>query len=151
MTKFSCSSIVFLLIIFFLCSLVTCQRAGEEKKEPEVSEIPEEKVTPRETTVEFAITEPEDSSQVDRNVVTVKGVGAQPGASIVLEVFTDTWYLQDGEYEIDSDGSWTYAPCHLKGRGSFRFHHNIRAKLIKNGDVTARSTIYDVTAPEPTN
>jgi hypothetical protein len=133
--------VVVLLIITFLWGC-----GGGEKKTQNKQPIESGKVGEK---PQFAIIEPNDKGEVDQNIITVKGVGAVPGASIIVDVFTDRWYLQDGQFEIDKEGRWTYAPCYLMGKGSFRFHHSIRAKLVKDSKVISTSTIYEVTAPEP--
>lgn len=147
MLRQTSSLITIFIAIAFLWLVTNCSKVNEKKKTPEVPPVPES--VPQSEISEFVITEPVDRAKVDRNVITVKGTGALEGTLIVVEVFTDQWYLQDGRYEIEKDGRWTYSPCFLKGKGAFKFHHNIRAKLLKNGQVLATSTVYDIAAPAP--
>ena len=137
-----------LLLVVLPCCLTGCKGAAKRKEAPEVSRIPEERETQRKR-VKFAIAYPESNSEVDRNVITIKGVGAQPDASINVRVFTDDWYVQDGTCAIHGDGKWEYTGCNLKGRGSYRYHHKIEARLIRDGNVIATATVDEITAPEP--
>jgi len=93
---------------------------------------------------EFAITYPASNSKVNRDIITVHGTGAQPGTTVEIDVFTDTWYTQNGAAEIRGDGTWSYSPCYLKGQGSFKLNHNIRARLMSNEQQVAVVTVYDV-------
>jgi len=140
-------TLITILLIFTLVILIACQKTDTQKNSAEQS-VPEHNESV-ETLVEFKITEPNDGGEVNRNVITVKGVGAQNSASIELEVFTNEWYPQNGNYEIRNDGSWTYSPCYLTGKGQYRYHHNIRAKLRGEFRDIASHTVYDVIAPEP--
>jgi len=150
MTKFLGSSLIVLTTVLFLFSIVGCKPPKPPKKiTPKESTSQKESIPPVET-IAFTITDPTSNSEVDRNIITVSGVGAQNGTSIVVEVLTDRWYLQDGNSEIRSNGSWSYSPCYLMGKGSYRYHHSIKAKLIKDGQEIATSTVKDITAPEPT-
>jgi hypothetical protein len=97
----------------------------------------------------FAIIEPKTKNEVDRNIITVKGVGAKLGDSITVEVLTNKWWLQNGQYNIKPDGSWTYSPCYLMGRSNFRLHHSIKATLMRGGSAIATSIVEDIKAPEP--
>jgi len=137
-------------MILFICFLIGCKSTEQDqKKTTEESSTSESETTGEPVSVNFAINYPENNGRVDRNIITIRGVGAQGGNEIKVEVFTDTWYSQTGDFEINNDGSWTYSPCYLMGRGSYRLHHNIRAKLLKIGEVIAQHTIYEVEAPEP--
>jgi hypothetical protein len=92
----------------------------------------------------FAIISPGNASSVDRDVITVRGTGATMGSTVEIDVFTNDWYAQNGTAEIANDGTWAYSPTYLKGQGSYKEHHNIRARLMSNGTQQAISTVYDV-------
>ena len=148
MTKFLLAALVTLLTCLTL-SLVGCNNRGGAS--PTSSPMSTSTQTPSRSfsPTTFAITDPQKGSEVDRNIITVKGVGAKSGDSIVMEVLTNQWWLQDGKYDIDPDGSWTYGPCYLMGKGAFRLHHTVKAKLMRGGNVVATSIIDEVKAPEP--
>ena len=92
----------------------------------------------------FAISFPTDNSTADTDIVTVRGTGAPADASVEIDVFTNEWYPQNGTSEIDPEGNWAYSPCYLKGQGSYKRHHNIRARLMLHNQQVAVKTIYDV-------
>jgi len=81
---------------------------------------------------QLQITYPISNSTVPGPVIELKGVGADPSGTIEVEVLTDEWYVQTGTARINPDGSWTYAPCNLKGEGRFN-NHTIRVTIIKGG------------------
>ena len=94
---------------FLSCLTLFMLACGESRSpQPPPDRQPENAPSAR-----FAITEPKSRTEVDRNEIVVRGVGAQPGDSIKVEVLTDNWYLQTGRYDLGSGGSWTFAPCYL--------------------------------------
>lgn len=92
---------------------------------------------------DFAITYPEPRSTVRAEVIEIEGTGAVPGATIEVKVLTNDWYLQDGETTIHENGTWSYGPCHLSGKGRFD-SHTIRATLIEDGEELAIATVREV-------
>lgn len=92
----------------------------------------------------FAITYPKDNATVGPDVITVRGTGAQTNTTVEVDVFTDAWYPQSGTAQIGADGSWAYSPCYLKGQGASKEHHNIRARLMKDGQQIDVVTVYDI-------
>jgi len=118
----------------------------KSKPHPE-SEKPSQQQIQQPVSTTFAITYPTSNTVVDRDIITVRGTGAQPNTTVEIDVFTDQWYAQNGAAEISSDGSWAYSPCYLKGQGSYKLHHNIRARLMQNGQQMAVMTVYDIAVP----
>lgn len=92
---------------------------------------------------EFKITYPKNNSVVPGRMIMVEGLGANPQGTIELKVLTDRWYVQDGEVEINSNGAWTYGPCHLGGQGQYN-NHTIRATIIKNGERLESATVRGI-------
>ena len=92
---------------------------------------------------EFKITYPESNSTVRGEVIEIEGTGATPGAVVEVSVLTNKWYLQDGIAEINDDGSWTYAPCYLSGKGQYN-NHSIKVRLIKGGKPIATAKVRGV-------
>jgi len=84
------------------------------------------------TAPEFQIVTPRSNAVVPGEVIEVSGVGADPTGTVELEVLTNEWYVQDGKARINADGSWTFSPVHLAGKGTFN-NHTIRATIIKDG------------------
>jgi hypothetical protein len=81
---------------------------------------------------DFQITNPRPNAVVPGEVIEVSGVGADPGGTVELEVLTNDWYLQDGKARVNADGSWTYSPVHLAGKGVFN-NHTLKATIVKDG------------------
>jgi len=84
------------------------------------------------TAPEFQITSPRDNAVVPGEVIEVSGVGADPAGTVEITVLTDKWYVQDGDARINSDGTWTFSPVHLGGKGAYN-NHTIRATIIRDG------------------
>jgi hypothetical protein len=133
------------LLAGFALGILLWQGCGK-KSEPRSSEgtTPSQQQAQQPVSTTFAITYPTSNTAVDRDIITVRGTGAQPNTAVEIDVFTDQWYAQNGAAEISGDGSWAYSPCYLKGQGSYKLHHNIRARLMQNGQQIAVVTIYDV-------
>jgi hypothetical protein len=89
---------------------------------------------------DFKITYPAPNSTVRGEVIEIEGTGATQGATIEVSVLTNAWYVQDGKAEIMRDGTWTYAPCYLSGKGRFN-NHSIKARLIKDGSPLTSATV----------
>src|SRR5690348_13329047 len=81
---------------------------------------------------DFQIKNPRPNAVVAGEVIEVSGVGADPSGTIELEVLTNDWYLQDGTARVNADGSWTYSPVHLSGKGVFN-NHTLKATIVKDG------------------
>ncbi|MBZ5533445.1 MAG: hypothetical protein LAO20_18610 [Acidobacteriia bacterium] len=79
---------------------------------------------------QFQITIPRSNAVVPGEVLTVSGVGADPAGTIEVEVLTNAWYIQDGEARVNPDGTWTFSPVHLAGKGIYN-NHTIKATIIK--------------------
>ena len=73
----------------------------------------------------------------------VEGVGAVPGATIQVWVYTNDWYLQTGAAHNDESGNWTYAPCHLRGQPPYD-RHMIRARITHGDQVTEAPLVRGV-------
>jgi hypothetical protein len=91
----------------------------------------------------FNVIYPLPNSTVPKEAIILRGVGAVLGAEIRASVFTDEAYLQNGHFEIASDGSWLYGPCQLKGIGPYN-DHTIIVSMEKNGVTLARNVISGV-------
>jgi hypothetical protein len=89
---------------------------------------------------DFQINNPKPNTSVPGEVIEVSGVGADPTASVQIEVLTNAYYLQDGQARVNADGTWTYGPVHLAGKGTFN-NHTIRATIIKNGQRGKSTTV----------
>jgi len=94
-------------------------------------------------TPDFQITNPKPNAVVSGEVIEVSGTGADPGASIELEVLTNAYYVQDGQARINPDGTWTFGPVHLAGKGAYN-NHTLRATIIKNGQRGKSITVAGV-------
>src|ERR1039457_6655656 len=81
---------------------------------------------------QFKISQPHANSVVPGEVIEISGTGADPAATLEVEVLTNDWYLQDGKSRINPDGSWTFSPVHLAGKGPYN-NHTIRVTQIKDG------------------
>ena len=92
---------------------------------------------------DFKILYPDSNSTVRGEVIEVEGAGAIAGATIEISVLTNDWYLQDGKAELSDDGSWSYTPCYLSGKGKFN-NHTIKARLIKDGKAIAIDKVRGV-------
>jgi len=86
----------------------------------------------RSATSEFQITAPKANAVVPGEVIEVSGVGADPNGTVEIEVLTNDWYLQDGKVRINPDGTWTFSPVHLAGKGTYN-NHTVRATIVKDG------------------
>jgi len=91
----------------------------------------------------FAITYPLDSTKVSTQRIQIKGVGADPSATLAVDVYTDSSYPQDGRGTIYTDGSWMYDGCWLKGKGKDN-NHTITVSLMKNGQVLTSASVHDI-------
>lgn len=80
----------------------------------------------------FAITFPQDGAKVPNEIIEVKGVGAVQGDVLEVSVLTNKWWTQNGQQTIFGDGTWSYGPCFLSGKGELG-KHTIRVTLIRNG------------------
>ena len=80
------------------------------------------------------ITYPITNQTVPGEVIELTGTGADPQGTLKVEVLTNQWWLQKGEWTINPDGSWSYGPCYLSGQGEFN-NHTIRVTVIKNGKI----------------
>ena len=92
---------------------------------------------------ELKITYPTAGSTVSGSVIEIAGVGADPAGTIEVSVLTDQWWVQDGKPEIKSNGSWTYAPCRLGGKGEYN-NHTIKATIIKNGQRGESTSVHGI-------
>jgi hypothetical protein len=119
--------------------------ACNESKSPAPSTEPAKPVTPAVTTTtiappasaavpaaKFTITFPQDGLKVPSEIIEVKGVGAMKGDVLEVSVLTNKWWTQNGQQTIFGDGTWSYGPCYLSGKGEFN-KHTIRVTLIRNG------------------
>lgn len=93
--------------------------------------------------VKFAITSPQSFSSVPTQQVELSGVGADPAATLAVDVYTDDWYPQNGTGSINADGTWAYSGCWLKGQGEYR-KHTIRVTQMKNHVRVASATVQGV-------
>jgi hypothetical protein len=84
------------------------------------------------TSPEFQITTPGPNAVVQGEVIEVSGGGADPTGTVEIEVLTNDWYLQDGKARINANGTWTFSPVHLAGKGIYN-NHTIRATIVKDG------------------
>jgi hypothetical protein len=89
---------------------------------------------------DFQIVTPKANTSVSGEVIEVSGVGADPSASVQIEVLTNAYYLQDGQARVNADGTWTYGPVHLAGTGTYN-NHTIRATITKNGQRGKSTTV----------
>jgi hypothetical protein len=94
-------------------------------------------------TPDFQITSPRANAVVAGEVIEVSGVGADPSASIELEVLTNAYYVQDGHGRVNADGTWTYGPVHLAGKGPYN-NHTLKATIIKNGQRGKSTTVAGI-------
>jgi hypothetical protein len=148
MTKFArCASTIFLACMFVACSN-TPPVANNPSPSPSISNN-NGGGGGGDGVATFVIKEPASGSEVTSNNITVEGVGAKPGDSIEVSVLTDRWYKQDGKADIKSDGSWSYSPCYLMGKGPLRLKHIIKASVVRDGKQIT-STVNEIRAPEPT-
>jgi hypothetical protein len=131
-----------LMCCFAFVALVTVNCRDNQRSDRTATSIVKSPEPPQSST--FAITSPRSGSSVDQDIVTVTGAGAVTGATVEIAVFTNDWYAQTGLAQIAADGSWAYSPVYLKGQGPYRSHHNIRARLLKDGQQIAVATVYDV-------
>ena len=92
---------------------------------------------------EFRITYPEPGGTVGGEVAMVEGTGAVPGAIIEVSVFTNRFYVQSGNVDINANGDWTFAPVYFSGQPPYD-NHTVRARLIRDGQVVATTTVRDV-------
>ena len=92
---------------------------------------------------DFKITYPEKNEEVRGEIIEIEGTGAIQGTVIEVSVLTNDWYIQDGKAEINKNGTWTYAPCYLSGKGKFN-NHTIKARLLKDGEVMATTKVRGV-------
>ena len=81
---------------------------------------------------ELQITYPTSNATAPGRVIELRGLGADPNGTLEVEVLTNDWYPQTGTARINSDGSWTYAPCQLAGQGEYN-NHTIRVTVVKDG------------------
>jgi hypothetical protein len=133
-----------LLALVILGGLILAGGCQKESQPPPENMTPPQPQSQHPTPAAFAITYPTSNSTVDRDIITVRGEGALPGTTVDIDVFTDSWYPQNGAAQINKDGTWAYSPCYLKGQGSFRLHHNIRARLMRDNQQVESVTVYDV-------
>jgi hypothetical protein len=80
---------------------------------------------------QLEITSPKANATVSGEVIELTGTGADPSGMLEVEVLTNQWWPQDGAGRINPDGSWTYSPVYLSGKGSFN-NHAIRVTQIKD-------------------
>lgn len=92
---------------------------------------------------ELKITYPKNADVVPDEVIEIEGTGADHKGELEVQVMTNRWDLQDGEVTINTNGSWSYGPVHLSGRGKHRYH-TIRATVIKNGERAESHTVHGV-------
>jgi hypothetical protein len=81
---------------------------------------------------DFRITRPGANTVALGQVIDVSGVGADPTGTVEIEVFTNEWYAQNGKAVIKADGTWTFSPVHLIGKGTYN-NYTIRASVVKDG------------------
>jgi FlaG/FlaF family flagellin (archaellin) len=137
--------ISFQILAMGMILCIILQSGCTRKREPQhVGTTPAKQEVQQPVSTIFAIAYPTSNSLVDRDIVTVRGTGASANTSVEIDVFTDQWYPQNGYAEISSDGTWAYSPCYLKGQGSYKRHHNIRARLMQNDQQIGVNTVYDV-------
>jgi hypothetical protein len=135
--KLSMMIAIITILIGFACGAKSELQPGNDK----ILQSQSQGIQPE----KFAIISPKTNAQVDRDVITVHGIGAHPNTTVVeIDVFADGWYPQSGAAQIGQDGNWAYSPCYLKGQGSFRLHHNIRARLMQNGQQIAITAVYNI-------
>jgi hypothetical protein len=91
----------------------------------------------------LVITYPKDNMHVSGEVVEITGTGADPKGQLEVSVLTNTWYPQDGTASINADGSWSYAPCSLSGKGKYN-NHTIKVTIIKNGKRGASASVHGI-------
>jgi hypothetical protein len=96
---------------------------------------------------QIKITYPTENSRVSGEVVEVTGAGADPNAQLEVSVLTDRWYVQDGRLVVNADGTWTFSPVYLAGRGVFN-NHTIRVTIVKNGNRGASTSVRGVVRRE---
>ncbi len=92
---------------------------------------------------DFSITYPKSDATIRGETIEIQGAGATQGSVIEISVLTDKWYIQDGTAEINKDGTWSYAPCYLSGKGKFSTH-TIKARQIKDKQVISTSTVRGI-------
>ncbi len=92
---------------------------------------------------QLRVTYPTPNSTVPGEVVQVKGVGADPAATLKVEVLTNQWWPQDGVAHVNADGSWTYSPCHLSGKTPYN-NHTIRVTVVRNGQTLRSAEVSGV-------
>lgn len=80
---------------------------------------------------QLQITSPKANATVSGEVIELTGTGADPSGGLEVEVLTNQWWPQDGVGRINPDGSWTYSPVYLSGKGSFN-NHAIRVTQVKD-------------------
>jgi len=80
---------------------------------------------------QLQITSPKANATVSGEVIELTGTGADPSGGLEVEVLTNQWWPQEGVARINPDGSWTYSPVYLSGKGSFN-NHAIRVTQIKD-------------------
>jgi hypothetical protein len=80
---------------------------------------------------QLQITSPKANATVSGEVIELAGTGADPSGGLEVEVLTNQWWPQDGVGRINPDGSWSYSPVYLSGKGSFN-NHAIRVTQIKD-------------------
>lgn len=102
-----------------------------------------------ETTQPFAITWPTNGEVVSTSpigTITIRGVGAVPKSKIEVSVKTDAWNPQtyNAQVNINSDGTWTFEPCYLKGQGDYKKHHTIQAKMTTPDGQTFMALVENV-------
>ena len=95
------------------------------------------------SSTQFGITFPKEGAIMDQDIITVRGTGAQPNTTVEIDVFTNDWYPQSGTPQV-SGNDWSYGPCYLKGQGPYKLHHNIRARLMKDGQQIGLAMISDI-------
>jgi hypothetical protein len=130
--------------------------ACNESKSPAPSTEPAKPVTPAVTTTtiappasaavpaaKFTITFPQDGLKVPSEIIEVKGVGAMKGDVLEVSVLTNKWWTQNGQQTIFGDGTWSYGPCYLSGKGEFN-KHTIRVTLIRNGAQYTSASVQGV-------
>jgi hypothetical protein len=64
-------------------------------------------------------------------------------AFVANHVLTNDWYVQDGTAVINADGSWSYAPCHLTGKGKYN-NHTIKVTIVKNGKRLTSTSVHGI-------
>jgi hypothetical protein len=89
---------------------------------------------------DFEIKTPHANAVVQGEVNEVCGVGADPAGTVQVEVLTNSWYLQDGDARVNSDGNWCFSPVHFAGKGTFN-NHTLRATIVKEGRRVKSATV----------